>query len=97
MDTISLRDVGAHLDTLTQNAAAGRLTLITQHGQPMLLAVPLTDQQLDPGLRIALALKLYKDGSVDVAEAGRLAGVAPEAFMSMLVERRIPFPVPTNS
>ena len=40
MDTFSIRDLRERTGDLVRDAEAGKLSLVTKHGQPVFLAVP---------------------------------------------------------
>ncbi len=46
MQTFSIRDLRDRSGELTREAEAGRLSLVTRHGQPLFVSVPFTGQML---------------------------------------------------
>ncbi len=90
MDTFTVRDLREHTGTLIHDAEIGKLSLITKHGRPIFLAVPFSEDLLALGLRPALAMKLYKEGTLTLGKAAKLAEQSIEAFMERLGQLGIP-------
>ena len=90
METFTVRDIREHTGQLIHDAEAGKLSLITKHGRPVFLAVPFSGDILELGLRTALAIKLYREGTITIEKAAKLAGVSIEAFMESLGNLGIP-------
>lgn len=90
MDTFTVRDLREHTGTLIHDAEQGKLSLITKHGRPIFLAVPFTEELLDLGLRPAIAIKLYKEETLTLEKAAKLAGQSMEAFIEKLGNLGIP-------
>lgn len=90
MDTFSVRDLREHTGTLIHDAEKGKLSLITKHGRPVFLAVPFTQDLLDLGLRPAIAIKLYKEETLSLEKAAKLAGTTVETFIEKLGQLGIP-------
>lgn len=84
MDTFTVRDLREHTGTLIHDAEAGKLSLITKHGRPVFLAVPFTQDLLDLGLRPAIAIKLYEEGTITLEKAAKLADLSIESFIEKL-------------
>jgi len=84
MDTFTVRDLREHTGTLIHDAEEGKLSLVTKHGRPVFLAVPFTQDLLDLGLRPAIAIKLYKEETLTLEKAAKLAGITIEAFIEKL-------------
>ena len=89
MDTFSVRDLREHTGTLIHDAEAGKLSLVTKRGRPVFIAVPFTEDLIELGLRPALAVHLYKEGTLTPAKAARLAHISLEAFIAILSKLRI--------
>lgn len=84
MDTFTVRNLREHTGALIHDAEEGKLSLITKHGRPVFLAVPFTQDLLDFGLRPALAIRLYKEETISLEKAAKLAGTTIEAFIEKL-------------
>lgn len=90
MDTFTVRDLREHTGALIHDAEIGKLSLITKHGHPVFLAVPFSEDLLAIGLRPAMAMKLYKEGTLTLGKAAKLAGYSIEAFTEKLGHLGIP-------
>lgn len=90
MDTFTVRDLREHTGALIHDAEEGKLSLITKHGRPVFLAVPFTQDLLDMGLRPAIAIQLYKEETLTLEKAAKLAGVNIESFIEKLGQLGIP-------
>ncbi len=90
MDTFTVRDLREHTGALIHDAEIGKLSLITKHGRPVFLAVPFSENLLTLGLRPALAVKLYKEGTLTLGKAAKLAGQSMEAFIEKLGHLGVP-------
>ncbi len=84
VDVFSVRDLRQHSGKLLKDAENGRLAVITKHGRPAILAVPFDAHLLDLGVHRALALQLFENGRLSLAQAARLAAVSVEEFMTLL-------------
>ncbi len=90
MDTFTVRDLREHTGALIHDAEEGKLSLITKHGKPVFLAVPFTSDLLNLGLRAALAIKLFKDETVSLEKAAKIAGLNMEIFIEKLGQLGVP-------
>lgn len=68
------------------------LVVVMNRDEPQALLVHLKDDGLlaEEGVRAAMALSLYRDGSLALGRAARLARMAPAAFMQLLSQRGLP-------
>lgn len=90
METFTVRDLRDRTGELIRGAEAGRLAVVTKHGQPVFVAVPFDECLLREGVGVALALHLFREGSVGLAQAAKLAGVSPSEMMDILAAHQIP-------
>lgn len=90
MDTFSIRDLRERTGDLVRGAKAGKLSIVTSHGRPVFVAVPLDEAMVREGLPVAMAIKLYEDEVVSLGKAARLAGVSIEEFIEKLGALGIP-------
>ncbi len=86
LDIFTVRDLRQRSGDLLRDAEQGRLSIITKHGRPAILAVPFDERLLSQGLHRALALHLFEAGQVTLAQAAKLAGLSLEAFIELLGE-----------
>lgn len=89
LDVFSVRDLRVRTGDLLRDAENGQLAVITKHGRPAVLAVPFDSRLLELGVHRALALRLFEQRHLTLAQAAKLAGTSVEAFLSMLGEAGI--------
>ena len=90
MQTFSIRDLRDRSGELTREAEAGRLSLVTRHGQPLFVSVPFTEDVLSSGVHTALAVSLFKSGDLSLGQAAKLARMAYSDFIEYLGALKIP-------
>lgn len=84
VDVFSARDLRNRAGGLLKDAADGRLSLITKHGHPAALAVPFDAQLLELGVHRHLAVSLFAQHLLTLAQAAKLAGLPVEQFLAVL-------------
>ncbi len=89
-DVFTVRDLRQRSGDLLRDAEQGRLSLITKHGRPAILAVPFDERLLEQGIHRNLALHLFETGQATLAQSAKLAGVPVEGFIELLGELGIP-------
>ncbi len=72
MQSFSIRDLRERSGALSQEAEEGNLALVT-HGHPLFVSVPFTEELLQQGVHVALAVKLFKEGDTSLGKAAKLA------------------------
>lgn len=82
--SFSVRDLRQRSAELLRNAEDGHLAVITKHGRPTILAVPFDDRLLDVGVHRALALCLFEQSQLTLAQAAKVADLSVEDFMGLL-------------
>ncbi|MDP1903980.1 MAG: type II toxin-antitoxin system prevent-host-death family antitoxin [Pseudomonadota bacterium] len=90
MQTFTIRDLRDRTGELVRDAEAGKLSIITKHGQPVFVAVPFDENLLKNGVGLALAVRLFDEESISLGKAARLAGLSVVAFMDHLARLHIP-------
>ena len=90
VDVFSVRDLRLRSGELLRDAANGHVALITKHGRPAILAVPFDARLLDLGVHRALALHLFENRHLSLAQAAKLAAVAVEEFVELLGKTGVP-------
>ena len=58
--------------------------MITKHGRPTILAVPFDDRLLEVGVHRSLALHLFEQRQLTLAQAAKVADLTVEDFMDAL-------------
>ena len=68
------------------------MVVVMNRDEPQALLVHLADDGVlaEEGVRAAMAISLYRDGSLALGRAARLAGLAPATFMQLLSQRGLP-------
>jgi prevent-host-death family protein len=90
LDIFTVRDLRQRSGELLREAEEGRLTLITKHGRPAILALPFDERLLAHGVNRALALHLFEAGQVSLAQASKIASISLEEFIELLGQAGIP-------
>ena len=84
MESFTIRDLRERTGELVRNAEQGKLAVVAKHGHPLFVAVPLDEEMLRSGVHVALAIKLFQDGTMSLGRAAKLAGLSYEAFVEHL-------------
>jgi prevent-host-death family protein len=90
VQVFSVRDLRQRSGDLLRDAEQGKLSLITKHGRPAILAVPFDQLLLSHGIHRTVALHLFEAGEATLSQAAKLAGLSVEAFVELLGEVGIP-------
>jgi len=90
MQTFSIRDLRERSGELSREADAGRLSLITKRGEPILVALPFTETLLGKGVKVVLAEYLFKEGILSLGKAAKMAGMPYVLFTEHLSRMGIP-------
>lgn len=80
----SARDLRIRSGELLRDAEEGRLSIITKHGRPAILALPFDERLLKHGVARALALHLFETGHLTLARAAKLAEMSIEELVTLL-------------
>jgi prevent-host-death family protein len=89
VDVFSARDLRNNTGQLMKDAEQGRLSIITKHGHPMILAVPFDSQLLNLGLNRSVALHLFEKKLLTLAQAAKISGLSIDEFLDILEETDI--------
>ena len=90
MQTFTIRDLRDRTADIVRDAEAGKLSVVTRHGQPVFVAVPFDEILLQEGMRVSLALKLFDDGAVSLRQGAKVAGMSLSEFMVECSARGVP-------
>lgn len=90
MESFTIRDLRERTGELVRNAEQGKLAVVAKHGHPLFVAVPLDEQLLRSGVGVALAVKLFQDGTLSLGRSAKLAGLSYEAFVEQLAAIGVP-------
>jgi predicted HTH domain antitoxin len=89
VQTFTIRELRERSGELSREAEAGRLALVTRHGQPLFISVPFTEELIQEGVHVALAVSLFKNGELSSARAAKLARMSQPQFLAYLSEQGI--------
>ncbi|UCH95160.1 MAG: type II toxin-antitoxin system prevent-host-death family antitoxin [Candidatus Aminicenantes bacterium] len=89
LDVFSARELRNNTGQLIKDAEKGRLSIITKHGHPMILAVPFNSQLLNLGVNKSLALHLFEKKIVTLSQSAKIAGLSIDEFLEILKETEI--------
>lgn len=84
MDLFSIRDLRERSGDLVREAQEGRLSVVSKHGRAVFIAVPFDETLLREGVAVAMACKLYAEGTLSLSRAARLADLSQEQFVTRL-------------
>ena len=84
LDVFSARDLRNRSGELLKDAQEGRLSVLTKHGHPAALAIPFDVRLLELGLHRHLAVSLFSQQLLTLAEAAKLADLPIETFLKVL-------------
>ena len=90
MQTFTIRELRERSGDLSREAEEGRLALVTRHGQPLFVSVPFTDDLLDAGVHVAMAVGLFKDGELTPGRAAKVARMSLPQFLAHISAQGIP-------
>lgn len=84
VNVFSARDLRNRAGGLLKDAEAGRFSVITKHGRPAALAMPFDALLLELGAHRHLAVRLYTQRLLTLAQAAKLASLPIEQFLDVL-------------
>ena len=84
VDVFSARDLRNRAGGLLKDAEDGKLSMITKHGRPAAIAVPFDARLLELGTHRHLAVRLYAQHLLTLAQAAKLADLPIEQFLDVL-------------
>lgn len=84
MKTVGVRALRENPGVLSESAANGELLLVTNRSTPVSLSVPFSDELIQSGIHVNLALRLFEDRLLSLVKAAKLAKMNVESFMELL-------------
>ena len=84
LDIFTARDLRNRAGGVLRQAEQGGMSLITKHGRPMALAIPFDGALLEQGVHRRLAVRLFAERAVTLAQAARIAGMTAEEVLGQL-------------
>ena len=89
MGSISVQQFLDHPDRLLADARGGSIALVTQDGEPVLLALPLGKGSESPAAKLELAVALFDREQVSLGLAAQIAGLSYGEMVDELGRRGI--------
>ena len=89
MGSISVQQFLDHPDRLLADARGGSSALVTQDGEPVLLALPLGKGSESPAAKLELAVALFDREQVSLGLAAQIAGLSYGEMVDELGRRGI--------
>jgi prevent-host-death family protein len=90
MEAFTIRDLRERTGELVRGAEEGHLSVVTKHGQPVFITVPMDETLVREGVTVALAIKLFQEGTLSLAKSARLCRMNLPQFAAKLAEQGIP-------
>lgn len=84
MKTIGVRALRENPGVLSQCAESGELILVMNRNNPISLSIPFSEELLQSGISMNVAVKLYEEGILTLARSAKLANVSTEEFLKKL-------------
>lgn len=84
VDVFSARDLRNRAGGLLKDAQEGKLAVVTKHGRPAALSVPFDARLLELGTHRHLAVLLFAQHLLTLAQAAKLADLPIEQFLDIL-------------
>lgn len=90
MHIFTIRDLRDRSGELSREAESGNVSLVTKHGQPLVVCVPFDKVFPEARVHVALAVNLFKAGSLWTGMAARVARMSRLAFSELVSHLGIP-------
>ena len=84
MKTIGVRALRENPSVLSQSAEAGEYVVVTNRHSPISIAIPFSDELLEMGLHVNMAIKFYEEGLLSLGKSAQLAKMSVESFLEHL-------------
>jgi prevent-host-death family protein len=89
MHTFTTDDLRNRSDEIVGLAEAGQLSVITQRGRPLFVALPVAAALQGEHWRCQLAMHLFSDVQVSLGKAAELAGLSTPCFIDALAQAQV--------
>lgn len=90
MGSIPVEQFLEHPDRLLSEAQGGEIAVVTQHGEPVFMAVPMGAGLNTRKIRLEIAISLFDREQISVGVASRIAGLSISEMIDELGARQIP-------
>lgn len=84
MKTIGVRALRENPGVLSKCAESGELILVMNRNNPISLSIPFSEELLQSGISMNVAVKLYEEGILTLARSAKLAKISTEEFLKKL-------------
>ncbi len=84
MEMFGIRDLRERSGDFSRTAEAGQLAVITKRDTPLMVGVPFTQELLEQGVAVNLAVQLYKNQAITLAKAARIANKSLAEFIQII-------------
>ncbi len=88
--SIGIRELRDLSSQLSEKAAAGESFFLTKNGAALYYAIPVDQALMDQGSLVAVALNLYKNDVLTLAQAAKLTALSVEGFMIEAGKANVP-------
>lgn len=89
MGSISAQQFLQHPEQVLAGAREGSIALVTQDGEPLLLALPLGESSRSPAAKLELAVTLFDREQISLGLAAQIAGLPYREMLDELGRRGI--------
>ena len=89
MGSISIKNFLEHPDKLLSDAQNGEIAIVTEDGEPVLMAIPIGASLDRQRVRLELAVSMFDRELVSIGVAARIAGSTIGEMIDELGRRRI--------
>ena len=90
MGSITVENFLEHPDRLLSDAQGGEIAIVTENGEPVLMAIPIGATLDSQRVRLELAVSMFDRELVSIGVAARIAGSTIGEMIDELGRRRIP-------
>ena len=90
MDSLGIRALREKPGRLTQNALAGKCTLLTNRNKLLAITIPFDENLINLGLKVKLAATLFDEHAITLVNAAKMAELSVESFIEKLGLMGIP-------
>jgi antitoxin (DNA-binding transcriptional repressor) of toxin-antitoxin stability system len=84
MHAVAIRDLKNNPSTMTRYLDEGHSVFVTRHGKPIGITLPIGDDVFSVGLKKAVALDLYRNGSISLGKMAQMLEIPRQEAMGLL-------------
>lgn len=90
MGSISVQQFLQHLEQVSAGARDGSIALVTQDGEPLLLALPPGESSWSPAAKLELVVALFDREQISLGLSAQIAGLSYREMLDEPGRRGIP-------